>query len=363
MIIGLTSFLASGKDTVGEMLVKREFERFSCSDHLREIAKKEGKELTRDNLVKIGNDLRKKHGSDILAEILVEKIKERGFEKNFVIESIRTVGEIETFRKELENFVLVFIDTNSKIRYERAKKRLREKEHINSFKEFLASEKREMDDKKSTTNQQLHKCKKLADITIKNNETLEDLEKEVSKLLVQLQIKNQDKPNWHRYFLNIAEDIAKRSTCLSVHAGAIITKNNVIVATGYVGAPRETKDCYERGYCIRREMNIPSGHRYEICASVHAEQNAIINASREGASTKGGTMYLFMYKTYEGTKKAISGYPCFICKKMIINAGIEKFVAQQEDGSYKEYEVKDWIKEWKKKDIVDDKVTYNTKYK
>jgi dCMP deaminase len=363
MIIGLTSFLASGKDTVGEMLVKREFERFSCSDHLREIAKKEGKELTRDNLVKIGNDLRKKHGSDILAEILVEKIKEKGEEKNFVIESIRTVGEIETFRKKLDNFTLVFIDTNSKTRYERAKKRLREKEHINSFKEFLASEKREMDDKKSTTNQQLHKCKKLADVTIENNGALEDLEKGVSKLLVQLQIKNQDKPDWHRYFLNIAEDIAKRSTCLSAHGGAVITKNNVIVATGYVGAPRETKDCYERGYCIRREMNIPSGHRYEICASVHAEQNAIINASREGSSTKGGTMYLFMHRAYEGTKKLISAYPCFICKKMIINAGIEKFVAQQENGTYKEYDVKDWIKEWKKKDIVDDKVLYNAKYK
>jgi dCMP deaminase len=363
MIIGLTSFLASGKDTVGEMLVKREFERFSCSDHLREIAKKEGKELTRDNLVKIGNDLRKKHGSDILAEILVEKIKEKGEEKNFVIESIRTVGEIETFRKKLDNFTLVFIDTNSKTRYERAKKRLREKEHINSFKEFLASEKREMDDKKSTTNQQLHKCKKLADVTIENNGALEDLEKEVSKLLVQLQIKNQDKPGWHRYFLDIAEDIAKRSTCLSAHGGAVITKNNVIVATGYVGAPRGTKDCYERGYCIRREMNIPSGHRYEICASVHAEQNAIINAAREGASTKGGTMYLFMHRAYEGTKKLISAYPCFICKKMIINAGIEKFVAQQEDGTYKEYDVKDWIKEWKKKDIVDDKVLYDAKYK
>ncbi len=209
----------------------------------------------------------------------------------------------------------------------------------------------------------LHKCKELADLKIKNNGTLEDLEKEIGKLLVKLQIKYQDKPDWHRYFLNIAENIAKRSTCLSAHGGVVITKNNVIVATGYVGAPRGTKDCYERGYCIRREMNIPSGHRYEICASVHAEQNAIINASREGASTKGGTMYLFHCKTYEGTKKNSNGYPCFICKKMIINAGIEKFVAQQEDGSYKKYDVKDWIKDWKKKDIVDDKVLYKAKYK
>jgi dCMP deaminase len=363
MVIGLTSYLSAGKDTVGQMLVKRGFERFSCSDYLREIAKKKKLKLTRDNLVKIGNDLRKKHGSNILAEELVKRIKKLDSENNVVIESIRTVKEVETFRKKFDNFSLVFVDADPKVRYQRAKKRLKEEEHIKTFKDFMESEKREMDEGKNTTKQQLHKCKKIADITINNDGTLEDLEKEVSNLLVKLQIKFQDKPDWHRYFLNIAEDIAKRSTCLSAHGGAVITKDNVIMATGYIGAPRDTKDCYKRGYCIRRKLEIPSGHRYEICTSVHAEQNAIINAARQGVSTEGSTMYLFGYKMYEGTKKMISSFPCFICKKMIINAGIEKFVAQQEDGSFKEYDVKKWASEWRKKDIVDDKILYDAKYK
>lgn len=366
MIIGVTGFIASGKDTVGEMLVKKGFARFSCSEYLREVAKKRKKELTRDNLVEIGNELRKKHGSDFLAKVLVKKVKKMqndNPEINVVIESIRTVEEIKTFRKNLEDFVLVFVDADAKIRYKRAKDRLREKEHINSFKEFLASEKREMDDEKNSNKQQLHKCKELAEMVVGNNGSVEDLEKEVSSLLVKLQIKNRDNPDWHRYFLDIAEDISKRSTCLCMHGGVVITKKNIILSTGYVGAPRKTRDCYEKGYCLRRKLNVPSGHRYEICTSVHAEQNAIINASREGVSIKGGTMYLFGCKVYEGIKEVFNIFPCFICKKMIINAGIKEFVAQQADGTYKVYDVDDWIKDWQKKDIMDDEVVYKVKYK
>ncbi len=363
MIIGVTGYLASGKDTVGDMLVEKKFVTFSCSDYLREVVKKRKLEITRDNLVEVGNELREKHGSGFLADELVKKIKECQKEKdNFVIESIRTVQEVKTFQENFDDFILVFVDADPKIRYKRAKSRLREKEHINSFKEFIESEKREMDDKEETNKQQLHKCKELAEIVINNDSSIEDLKKEVSELLVQLQIKYRNKPDWHRYFLNIAEDIAKRSTCLSAHGGVLIVKNNTILSTGYIGAPRNTKDCYERGYCIRRKLDIPSGHRYEICSSVHAEQNAIINASREGVSINGGTMYLFGYKMYEGIKQFYNAFPCFICKKMIINAGIKEFVAQQEDGSYKIYNVQDWIKEWQKKDVIDDKVCYDAKY-
>lgn len=362
MIIGITGFFASGKDTMGEILAKKGFLRLSCSDYLRERAKEKNIEITRDNLVKIGNNLREKYGSNILAEKLIEKINKHSPNQNFVIESIRTVKEIESFRTKLRNFTLVFINTDAKLRYKRAKIRNKEKEHIKSFKDFIASEKREMNDTDNNA-MQLHKCRDLADISITNNGTIKELELGISNLLVKLQIQSREKPDWHRYFLNVAKDIATRSTCLSAHAGAVITKDNVIIATGYIGAPRNTKDCYEKGYCIRRKMNIPSGHRYEICASVHAEQNAMINASRQNVSTLGATLYLYGYKMYEGIKKIYNAFPCFICKKMIINAGIEKFIAQQEDGSYKIYEVSKWVKEWQKKDIVDDQIFYDAKYK
>ena len=361
MIIGITSFLAAGKDTVGKILEDKGFERHSCSDYLREVAKEKNIEITRDNLVNLGNDLREKYGANILAEKLVERINNSKNEL-FVIESIRTPKEIETFRKKLKDFVLIFIDADPEIRYKRAKERLKEKEHINSFEDFINSEKREMTNN-NPFSQQLDVCKKQADISIQNNEDINKLKQEISDILVKLQIRFKHNPDWHRYFLDIARDISVRSTCLSAHGGAIIVKENTIISTGYIGAPRHTKDCYQRGYCIRRKLKVPSGHRYEICASVHAEQNAIINAAREGVSTKGTTMYYYGCRTYEGIKKVYNGYPCFICKKIIVNAGIEKFVSQLEDGSYKVYDVSEWINDWKEKDIIDDSIKYEANYK
>lgn len=361
MIIGLTSLLAAGKDTVGDILHEKGFERHSCSDYLREVSKQRNLEITRDNLVSLGNELRGKYGSNYLAEKLVERIKNSN-KKYFVIESIRTTGEIKTFKKKLKNFVLIFIDADSKIRYKRAKERLKEKEHINSYEDFIKSEKREMSDSNPNA-QQLHKCKELSDYVLKNEGSLEDLKNNISELLVKLQINYRDRPSWDEYFLKIAEDISKRSTCLSAHGGAVITKDNTIISTGYIGAPRETKDCYKRGYCIRRKLKVPSGHRYEICASVHAEQNAIINAAREGSSTKGATLYYYGSRAYEGINKVYDGFPCFICKKMIVNAGIVRFVGRSQDGSYKSYDVSKWSKEWKKKDIIDDSISYKADYK
>ncbi|MEA3344441.1 MAG: hypothetical protein U9Q16_02055, partial [Patescibacteria group bacterium] len=100
------------------------------------------------------------------------------------------------------------------------------------------------------------------------------------------------RPSKEEYYLNIAKQIAQRSTCFRLRAGAIILKNDQIISTGYIGAPRGTKDCLERGECLRNKLNIPHGQRYEVCRSVHAEQNAIINAARAGVSLLNGDMYL-----------------------------------------------------------------------
>ena len=153
-----------------------------------------------------------------------------------------------------------------------------------------------------------------------------------------------------RHYLNVAKEIAKRSTCLRTRFGAIIVKYDAIVATGYVGAPRKTKDCFKIGFCWRSEKKIPHGQRYEECRSVHAEQNAIINAARAGVSLFEGAMYI--YGEDAETEKSIKTYPCFICKKMIINSGLSEVVCSNEKG-YTTYQVLDWIMEADVKDILE----------
>ena len=360
MIIGITGFLASGKGAVSEILKAKGFIVYSCSDEIREECRKNNIELTRENLQRVGNELREKFGPNILAKRLAERITREGLEKNFVVESIRTPGEIEELKK-LPNFSLVFVDAEANTRYQRAKERLREKEKISSFEDFMTSEKKEMTSK-DPNSQNLSKCKDIAEFTIDNNGTLEDLEKKVDDLLLKLQIKNRNKPNWDEYFLKIAEVVSLRCNCLSARLGAIIVKDNVIKSTGYTGAPRGTKDCFEKGYCLRRKLNVPSGQQYELCVSVHAEQNAIINAARDGVSIVDGTLYIFGKKIYQGLEKQIDSFPCFICKKMIINSGIKRVVCSTADGKYKSFEVKDWIEEWKEKDIIDDTNKYGTNY-
>ena len=126
-------------------------------------------------------------------------------------------------------------------------------------------------------------------------------------------MKRIDKEN---YYLDIAETVLERSTCLRRCYGAIIVKNDEIVSTGYNGAPQGVKPCVERGECLRRKLGIPSGTRAEVCYAVHAEQNAIIQAAKLGVSIDGATLYC----THQ---------PCVICAKMIVNSGIKRVVYQE----------------------------------
>ena len=131
-----------------------------------------------------------------------------------------------------------------------------------------------------------------------------------------------DKTN---YYLDIAETVGKRGTCLRRNYGAIIVKNDEIISTGYTGSVRGQPNCCDTGICKRQEMNIPSGERYELCMSVHAEQNAIISASRKDMI--GSTLYLV--GTTASTGLYVGGTrPCIICDKLIANAGITKIVVK-----------------------------------
>jgi dCMP deaminase len=166
------------------------------------------------------------------------------------------------------------------------------------------------------------------------------------------------------YYLNIAKAVGRRSNCLMVDFGCIIVRDDQIISTGYVGAPRKVKDCMEIGYCIRRKKGVASGTGYEMCRSVHAEMNAIINAARSGGEILNADMYLYAAKKGAKEGEFVKAYPCLLCKKMIINAGIRKFIGNDPDGSFTVYEVKDWVREWNKsEDITLDKEKYQVNYK
>ena len=150
-------------------------------------------------------------------------------------------------------------------------------------------------------------------------------------------MKRRDKEN---YYLDIAEVVLERSTCIRRHYGAIIVKNDEVISTGYVGAPRGRANCSDIGYCYREKNHSPRGTRYEMCRSVHAEANAIISASRD--QMIGATLYLVGRDMSTG-KIMSDANSCTMCKRLIINAGIEKVVIRRDVDTYDTVNVHDWV--------------------
>ena len=147
-----------------------------------------------------------------------------------------------------------------------------------------------------------------------------------------------DKEN---YYLDIAETVLERGTCLRRNYGSIIVKNDEIISSGYAGAPRGRENCIDLGYCMREKLNIPRGERYELCRSVHSEANAIISAAR--SEMLGATLYMTGRdaKTGELLSDTTS---CSMCKRLVINAGIVKIVVRSTPTEYKVFDVqKDWV--------------------
>ena len=142
------------------------------------------------------------------------------------------------------------------------------------------------------------------------------------------------------YYLDIAETVIGRSTCLRRRYGAIIVKNDEIISTGYNGAPRGRRNCVDLGYCAREAMRVPRGERYELCRSVHAEANAIISAAR--SECIGGTMYLVGRDAATG-KLLPDATSCSMCRRTIINAGLERVVIRRTETEYTVVPVQEWI--------------------
>lgn len=308
MLIGLTGRNAAGKGEVARYLEKKSFYYYSLSDVIRDEIRSRGQEPVRELLIQVGNELRQKYGANVLAERILAKIED---DKHYIIDSIRNPAEVNAFRAA-KHFKLVRIEAPAEIRFQRILSRGRESDP-RTLEKFVELEKREAEG--DDTSQNLVKVELMADHSLVNDGTLEDLYRRVDQLLVQL-LKEIQRPDWDEYFMNIAKVVASRSNCMKRKVAAIIVKDKRVISTGYNGTPRGTRNCNEGG-CPRCNNLAVSGTNLEECLCSHGEENAIVQASYHGVSLKEA----IIYTTFA---------PCLMCAKMIINSGIREVIFNME---------------------------------
>jgi dCMP deaminase len=309
MIIGLTGKNAAGKGEVATFLKDKSFYYYSLSDAIREALGHQKIPITRDALILTGNELRAKFGPDVLARRLMERLDPN---RNYVIDSIRNPAEIQAL-KESKRFVLLNIDASPQIRFERLQKRARENDP-QTLEEFFLKEEAEGRNL-AEHKQNIESCQELADHTIVNDGTVEELHGKVQELVSQV-IRQFQRPGWDEYFMSIAQVVASRSNCVKRKVAAIIVKDRRIISTGYNGTPRGAKNCNEGG-CPRCNNLAASGTSLSECLCSHGEENAITQAAYHGTSVKGASLY----STFS---------PCLLCTKMIINSGITEVIYNHE---------------------------------
>lgn len=313
MIIGLTGSMGSGKGVVADFLKEQGFLYLSLSNELREIAKEKKIELTRENLQNLGNKLREEKGVGILAQVVVDKIKDQEYKKA-IVDGIRNPAEIGVLRK-LKNFFLISVDAAQKIRFERIKERDRESDPL-SWEDFVKVDNRDRGVGEAETGQNVGKCMELADFTLINDGELKEIQERAAKLFEEIDRK-LPRPSWDEYFMEICKAVAKRATCNRGRSGCVIVKNKRLLVTGYVGSPVGLPHCDEMGHQMKTTVH-EDGSKTEHCVrTTHAEQNAICQAAKLGIPIDGATLYCKMT-------------PCSVCAKMIINSGIKKVVSEKD---------------------------------
>jgi dCMP deaminase len=304
MLIGLTGRNASGKGEVARYLQKRSFYYYSLSDVIRDEIRARGPDPTRELLITVGNELRQRYGAKILAERILAKIED---DRHYVIDSIRNPSEVDAFRAA-KHFKLIRIEAPAEVRFQRILKRHRESDP-RTFEEFVELENREAEGDDASQN--LVKVELMADHSLINDGTLDQLYPHIDELLLRL-LKEIQRPSWDEYFMNIAKVVASRSNCIKRKVAAIIVKDKRVVSTGYNGTPRGTRNCNEGG-CPRCNSFAASGTNLEECLCSHGEENAIVQASYHGVPLKDA----IIYTTFA---------PCLQCAKMIINSGIREVI-------------------------------------
>lgn len=331
IIIGITGTLGAGKGTISDYLIdKKGFLHFSTGGFITEEIKKRGLEVNRDNMILVGNDLRQKNSPSFIAEQLYERAKKTN--KNCIIESLRTVGEIEALKKR-GDFYLFAVDANQKKRYERIILRKSEKDNV-TFEKFLEQEKKEMQST-DPAKQNISACIKLADFVFINEKTVNELHTEIDKVLEKIEKKDkkEDKneelkyvrPSWDDYFLEVANAISKRATCDRGRSGCVIARNKQILVTGYVGSPVGFLHCDDVGHQMKKTIHEDGTVTQHCVRTVHAEQNAVCQAAKLGISLDGATVYCRMT-------------PCRVCAMLLINCGIKRVICERKYPTAKESE-------------------------
>jgi dCMP deaminase len=361
IIIGLTGSMGCGKGEIVKILEGEGFSYITLSMMVREEARRRGIAEEREQLMEVGNQMRNDAGAGVLGLRALEKILSSDQDK-WVIDGIRNPAEILAIRK-CNNVYIVGVVANKDILVDRILSRARESD--SAFRDdVLRKIEREWGLGEPEEGQQVGKCMEMVDFILENEGSLEELKEKFISYYNSLRDKDlrDIRPSKDEYYLDLARSVCRRGTCSKVEIGAVIIRDDQVVATGYCGAPRGTKSSLDHGFCLRKKLGIPSGHRYEMCRSVHAEQNAIINAARSGTSLLGGDMYIYG-KTQGFDGETLDAFPCFICKKMLINAGLNRVICSLKDGGVKIFYVEDWVKEWSEHDIIDDQFQYGDGYK
>jgi dCMP deaminase len=309
MIIGVTGFFCSGKDTLAEILADKGFAHISLSDMIRDELRNRKQKVSITSLTKVGNKLRREKGQGILAERALEQID---FSRNWVVTSIRHPLEVEVLRSR-PDFLMVFVDAPQKVRFERSLARARKGDPL-TLDEFISAEEQQMHPESGDpASQALALCRKQADIQLLNDTGLEDFRQKVISLAGEHLFKHfLPRPSWDEYFMMMAVVAATRSNCIKRRVGAVIVHNKQILSTGYNGTPKGITNCSEGG-CPRCAGVADSGSNLGECLCVHAEENAIVQAAAHGVAIRNGTLYCTLC-------------PCSYCAKSIINSGIVEVV-------------------------------------
>jgi dCMP deaminase len=305
MIIGVTGFFCSGKDSMAEILQTKGFAHVSLSDIIREELAARGKAVTIPNLTAVGNELRRGHGPGVLAERALERMD---FTRNWVVTSIRHPAEAAALRAR-PDFVLVFVDAPQKVRFERSLSRARAGDP-KTLAEFKAWEARQMDPHDGDpAAQAMAACRDLADDRLANDKDLAALQAKIDTFVSrQLFDHFLPRPTWDEYFMMMAEVAAMRGNCVRRRVGAVLVHNKQMLSTGYNGTPKGITNCSDGG-CPRCAGTAASGAALDECLCVHAEENAIVQAAAHGVAIRGAALYCTIC-------------PCSYCAKSIINAGI-----------------------------------------
>lgn len=309
MLLGITGMFASGKDTLAEFLENKGFVRRSLSDELRKEAQVRGIHITRENLITLGTELREQEGNAVLAKRVLAGVRDG---TNYCFVSIRNPAEVEELKKH-RDFYLVFLDTPIETRFERAKKRNREQE-AQTLSEFKRVEAKEYSNPNSA-GQQLLKVKELADFVLTNEGSTEDLFNQTEEFLDKLHYVYR-RPSWDEYFLDLSRTVAKRATCDRGRSGCVIVRNKHILTTGYVGSPPGQPHCDEVGHQMKKIVHEDGSESWHCVRTIHAEANAIAQASKLGIPLEGASLYCKMT-------------PCRNCAMLIIGVGLSRVVCER----------------------------------